>query len=285
MKKAIISICLILYAFHSFSQLNIVDLIPSQNSNTASPNDAITAVFSESIVSGTVTNDAFVVRGSISGLITGEVVGDDSDVLIFTPDNPLQRGEVVTVTITDGFVASNFFTLSEDFTYEFRVAGALAPEDPMVFLENEVENGSNTFATVGDIDSDGDTDILSLSSTFNIGVSWLENDGNGNFSNAIPIDGTATQANEALIFDKEYDGDVDILYKTTNSVSWLENDGNENFTSYDLPFDFATTGAINSVHYITTNVLDGPAVIIAANNGLFISTQWGGGEIFRLQLI
>ena len=85
----------------------------------------------------------------------------------------------------------------------------------------------------GDIDKDGDIDIISMS--YRGGeLAWFENLGADGFSKKKVISLKMYNANNAHILDLDGDGDNDILlarYNTSNnSVTWFENDGSNEFS-------------------------------------------------------
>lgn len=95
----------------------------------------------------------------------------------------------------------------------------------------------------GDIDQDGDLDVLSASE-FDNKIAWFENlDGQGNFSPPHIITTNAFGANLVYASDLDGDGDLDVLSGASDNyeISWYENtDGNGNFGS-GIPvanFDF-----------------------------------------------
>ena len=94
-----------------------------------------------------------------------------------------------------------------------------------------------------DVDGDGDVDLLSASSN-DRDLSWLENDGTGNFvEHQLATEGG--RAKFVSVADVDGDGDLDILanfYEQANTVVWYENDGSENFTQRNI----STLGA-NSI--------------------------------------
>jgi len=82
----------------------------------------------------------------------------------------------------------------------------------------------------GDIDGDGDLDILS-NSVDGVIMSWFENiDGQGNFSTQHIIETTGLYENHFNLADIDGDDDLDILSNKIDEILWRENlDGQGNF--------------------------------------------------------
>ena len=90
------------------------------------------------------------------------------------------------------------------------------------------------FVEAGDIDGDGDLDMSILKG-------WLENDGNLNFTEQHWISNSFEIKNRPRLYDKDEDGDLDVLEFNDNSdrLYWRENDGNGNFTTVYFANQFA----------------------------------------------
>ncbi|HET8809781.1 MAG TPA: FG-GAP-like repeat-containing protein [Flavobacteriaceae bacterium] len=99
----------------------------------------------------------------------------------------------------------------------------------------------------GDMDGDGDVDILSADDN---GVYWYESDGNANpgFTDH-EISGAEGGARDMYVADVDSDGDMDVLraFYLDDTIAWYENDGNVNpgFTYRTLP---AVIDQASSVH-------------------------------------
>ncbi len=83
---------------------------------------------------------------------------------------------------------------------------------------------------VGDIDGDGDADVLTSRAGVN-GVFWFENDGLGSFiQHTIPSTGDPYPCQAHSLVDLDDDGDLDAIGETFPSIiKWYENDGTGDF--------------------------------------------------------
>lgn len=89
--------------------------------------------------------------------------------------------------------------------------------------------------SVGDIDGDGDLDIVSNSSGAYY-LSWFENiDGFGDFSNQYIIDPVGLYENSLHLTDIDGDGDLDIVSQKSDAIIWRENlDGLGTYSAYSI---------------------------------------------------
>ena len=87
----------------------------------------------------------------------------------------------------------------------------------------------------GDLDSDGDNDVLSVSQ-IDSKVAWYENDGTARFGRQQQITSDANGLTEIEVGDIDGDGDADILAGSNNDndVTWYENLGNAQFAKEKL---------------------------------------------------
>ena len=127
------------------------------------------------------------------------------------------------------------------------------PEQMMLQFENTASQGFTSFH-VGDLDGDGDIDVLSSFETENKMVWYPNEDGLGNFVEEIEIISAAEEVRQIYASDLDGDGDLDILIATDDDVlAWLENeDGMGNFSS--LKMISSTADRITSLY---TSDLDG----------------------------
>ncbi|QDS98747.1 FG-GAP repeat domain-containing protein [Adhaeretor mobilis] len=110
---------------------------------------------------------------------------------------------------------------------------------------------------VGDIDRDGDLDVLASSVT-DSAVGWWANDGSGNFGARNLISGQSSVGASVELVDYDSDGDLDVL-ANGDSVDIYANDGSGSFSS-DGNFSFA-------INYLDTANFDrdGSIDVVAAD--------------------
>jgi len=130
--------------------------------------------------------------------------------------------------------------------------GALGFRDVtgMAFAGGYNATTGNYEQEIGDMDGDGDLDIYGMNwggVSGGVGDDTLENNGNGIFINATPVDGGGPDDNEADFIDYDNDGDLDVFIANFSGQDRLHrNDpggpgfGLTNVTSTEIPFIAAT---------------------------------------------
>ncbi|NHN24973.1 T9SS type A sorting domain-containing protein [Flavobacterium jejuense] len=122
------------------------------------------------------------------------------------------------------------------------------------FINNIITTNAMTVKAVslGDLDNDGDLDVLSTSTADNT-IAWYENDGatNPTFTKTV-ISSTVSDLLTVNVGDVDGDGDLDVLVANVNTFDYYENDGASNpiFTKVLI------TSNSNSASSITTGDMD-----------------------------
>ncbi len=163
---------------------------------------------------------------------------------------PAQSAEVPFtehVISTNAIAAQSVFATDLDGDGDTDVLSASATDNKIAWYENDGNvpptfteqvisinaiNARSVFAI--DVDGDGDTDVLSASSTDDK-IAWYENDGNPDpsFTERVitedpgPGEGLANQPYSVFALDVDGDGDIDVLSasRQDDKIAWYENDG------------------------------------------------------------
>ena len=90
----------------------------------------------------------------------------------------------------------------------------------------------------GDLDGDGDLDIVVSNSFPTDSIEWYENDGSGSFV-VHTIDTGVDDPYEVITSDVDGDGDLDVVTTSagTNQIKWYENNGSGVFTAHTVAND------------------------------------------------
>ena len=127
------------------------------------------------------------------------------------------------------------------FVSNYQHPDAVSPETNTLWLNNgsgQFSDSGQTFSGAtksefGDLDGDGDVDLIIASSAFHDAEVWL-NDGSGNYTNHQSI---GTGAGDIALFDIDNDGDLDVFLANGGGADRvLINDGSANFTESNQGF-------------------------------------------------
>ncbi|MEM7538329.1 MAG: choice-of-anchor D domain-containing protein, partial [Chloroflexota bacterium] len=216
---------------------------PEQNAVSVDTGVNITATFSTNISTTTVTTRTFTMHSPFRGYYT-DIATVSGDTITLNPSQNLFVGEPVQVVATAGISDTGNQAVTPH-QWGF-TTGFVSNQNERLFIAD----ASQTFQGVrfgegiwGDVDNDGDLDILitGRTSSGTPDTSLYKNDGNGHFI----IDATQTitdvDTSAAAWGDADNDGDLDLLLTGRDSIdtsiaSLYTNDGNGNFA-----VDVATT--------------------------------------------
>ncbi len=140
--------------------------------------------------------------------------------------------------------------------------------------------GVRAIAT-GDVDGDGDVDVLSAS-WFDDKFAWYANDGQGGFSNQIMITAQFDGPRDALLADVDADGDLDAVLaaRRDDTIVWFANDGRGAFGGANmLPFTGNGPESIEASDLDNDGDLD---MLVASywDNSVYWFENQGGPSLF-----
>lgn len=260
--KYITTVCLLGTALSALAQPIITAIAPQPNAIAAPRLGTVTATFSQPLTAGSATalkvhslqRGGLLTRGA-----TGPVVSGNS--LSFSPAYPFKPGETVQATVTTAAAGSVPLARAQVLQFTAAVAGQgrgsfVAPATN----PNPAVGISPSYVALGDIDGDGDVDLLTTNTTDGT-VSVLANNGSGNFTTGQPAISVDKLPCGLALADVDNDGDLDLLTSSLwhdgglgSKVSVQLNDGAGQFSS--LPGGGGATVGIYA-HGLTVGDADG----------------------------
>ncbi|WP_324673665.1 FG-GAP-like repeat-containing protein [Hymenobacter sp. GOD-10R] len=226
----------------------VTSLSPARNARSAPRTTDVSVGFSQALSNNAATLGALKVFSQQSGGKKAGTATVSGNTLSFNPTTDFKAGETVFATVTAG-AQSTSGTAATPNVFQFTTAVSHSSGTFASRQELPVGIRPSGIAT-GDIDGDGDLDLLATSSEF---VSVRLNDGTGSFSGkqTLPIAPTYGIA----LGDLDADGDLDLVLgnyasSTSLKVNVLFNDGTGNFAGNQ---EVAVRGALN----LALNDIDG----------------------------
>lgn len=275
MLKRILNLMVLLLAVQlGYGQLELVSSDPSW-SQPSIPNDQV-FTFTFSAATPADVADGISIRSQRHGNIEGTWSGAGAATITFTPNEPLEGGDVVEFNALTNWTSASSETL-DGFRVMSRVTGLPHPTfdtgNNYVISQLWLNDSTPTkHMTVADFNGDGHMDIAALFRESNtvpgtLLTSWGNGDGTFEAFNEQAND--IDRAHTIKSCDLEGDGDVDLVYLGyggTHRFKWFLNDGAGNFTvtansaendnSWFMDFaDLDGDGDLDAVTIDTWNVL------------------------------
>ncbi len=175
----------------------------------------------------------------------------DSDIFLFLNDSTGESFTQVSITGSAGTNRAKVADLDQDGDMDIITSPTNIGD--LVWHENDGQGqfsgqqlihnfATNTFPfdfSIGDLDNDGDLDILAVNSEGNDKVVWFENNGNQQFSGDKYIGQAGPFTTFVKSIDVDSDGDLDAIQAsgTEDDIIWFENFGAGDFGPEQLIFD------------------------------------------------
>lgn len=224
---SVATIFIVVFFHSSSSRANpfIQSVSPSLNYLGADHNANILIFFTQEMAVATLNGNNIHVHASEFGLKTSSLAYDSLNRrLIIDPIGTFRHGEIVTVILDTG-IRTNLNVPIQRFQFRFTIKTHNGT-GLFVHTSNIYDYGYGT--ALGDLDSDGDVDMLIRNTNENI---IYRNNGSGDFTQYASIPGSNGFDVFDNMADMDNDGDLDILSQVTDSIRLYENDGNGNFSN------------------------------------------------------
>ncbi|MFD2719003.1 FG-GAP-like repeat-containing protein [Hymenobacter monticola] len=217
------------------AQVGVTSLQPARHAVAAPRNSAVTVGFSQAISAASASN-LRVYSARLRGKVPGSVTGGGTATLALTPAQNFAAGDVVSVSLPATMSSTGGTALARH-VYQFTTATGGTGRG--YFMDTTiVANTTNRDQLLGDLDNDGDLDLVTTGALY--GCRIFLNNGSGRYTFKTGLVAGQTPSGTALA-DVDQDGDLDLLVgdADNNSVAVCINDGLANFIG-------SVTGAQNS---------------------------------------
>jgi hypothetical protein len=252
------------------AQVTVVSRQPARHARAVPATAAVAVGFSQPITAASAAN-LRVYGGLRQGKRAGSVSGGGTATLTFTPSQGYAPGEVLTVSVPASLASTSGGTVARQ-VYQFTAATG-GPGKGFFLDTARVGNTATRDQVLGDIDNDGDLDLLTTGALF--GCRVFLNDGTGKYTFKTGFPTGEVQAGLALL-DVNQDGYLDVLSgdSKNNLLAVRLNDGTGDFALPTIGYQNAPVGA--GVASIATGDVDGDGDqdFVTANTLGGSSTVW-----------
>ena len=268
--------------YHSTNSNLIYGVYPARNAVNVTKNSDINIIFNKSMNSATINSGNIKIYGSMSGYINSSVLYDAVNrKAIIDPVNDFKTGERINVVLRSGILSSSGDSL-DPFGYGFSIESTQGNGNfsQTISVEDTLLN-----IAIGDLDNDGDVDLVTLGIGYNILINGYrgyhykvyKNNGQGEFAKTSEFSiGSGYEFDfpwNIKLADFDGDGDLDLLSQTEGLLASLYitlNNGDGTFQDHP-------------VYSRITGTLSGAAVYDIDNDGdndLIVNTESSGLSSF-----
>ncbi|MEM7393403.1 MAG: FG-GAP-like repeat-containing protein, partial [Verrucomicrobiota bacterium] len=250
--------------------LTVIDHTPAAGALNVSTGQSIIVTFDDAYLAASITSSTFIVRGDHYGVYPGAFSALSPTTIQFTATAPFGYGEEITVDLLNGIqrlAGGNLVPYQFRFTVAADSCGTVS-----VFSVSQTLGGNFASDSIdlGDVDGDGDLDVM-ICMSFAPGNLVFLNNGSGAFvDSGQMLGGLDTRGFE--LGDLDGDGDLDAFFDnfTGGSRVWT-NDGSGVFgdTGQDL-------GGLAAVTDAELGDVDGDGDLdaVTSNDGTFTNRLW-----------
>ncbi|KAB2920909.1 MAG: hypothetical protein F9K22_14775, partial [Bacteroidetes bacterium] len=238
---------------------------PATNRLSIADSADISVTFDQSMNNTTLIADNIKVYGNYRGFYTAAFSVSGNTVTI-NPDSSFMAGEVITVSVTTGVQNASNEPMASPRVYSFTVdapSGYNKFTSPVSYTAYGSGSG-NHYSVMADLDKDGDIDIATTTSLYNI-MSVMLNNGNGTFASAVTY--TTLNAFDISAADVDGDGDMDLVVANNSAygMSVFINNGSGAFGTRN---DFAFTFPQSNAQFLVAVDIDGDGDMDVVTNDM-----------------